>query len=84
MSAPAVVKTFNISKYLTLSFEPALEGAVVHEFSLHGSEEQFRYRVVIAGASAAHALDSTDPLHQGLKSLAAILRSPIRMKNHPL
>lgn len=56
---------------------------MVHEFSLHGSEERFRYRVVIAGAGTAHALDSTDPLHQRLKSLAAILRSPIRVKNNP-
>jgi hypothetical protein len=83
MSAPAALKTYNISKYLTLSFEPALEGAMVHEFSLQGSGERFCYRVVIAGAGAAHTLDSTDPLHQRLKSLAAILRSPIRVKNNP-
>jgi Protein of unknown function (DUF2699). len=36
---------------------------MMNEFSLQGSEERFRYCVVIAGASAAHALDPANPLY---------------------
>ena len=53
----------------------------MRKLPLQGCEKRLSDSVVIAAAGAAHALNTAGSFHQGLETVAAILRPSIRVKD---
>src|SRR5258705_9194830 len=77
MAAPLVIEHLNVVEQLHLGLAEAVEA--IGELALHGREEAFHHRVVVAVPAPAHATHDAPSVEDGLVVLARIGAALVRV-----
>jgi len=83
MTFSIIVKYFNAIKDVLSGFIPTLVVCVEHPLGFQTAEKTLGHRIIPAIPLPAHAADHCITSQHGLKVIAAILATTVRVKDQP-